>query len=194
MARLIAAIAGILALVPGAVRAEPIHWQPAGWGGGGFYWACAFDPLADGTIYMGGDVAGVYKSTDHGMHWRLINRGLPDYGVFSLAVGRVNPHTVYAASGGGLSKSVDGGEHWRLLPHTGPQELHITGEKGRSIRSIAVDPRNGRIVYAGSPIGKVYKSADGGETWKTVYEKDQETSDGLRVQFGKVNSEYYGGI
>ena len=172
------------------------QWEPAGWGGGGFYYAAAFHPARDGVIYMGGDVAGVYKSEDHGRHWRLINNGLADYGVFSLAVDRTNPQTVYAATEGGLCKSVDGGEQWKLLPQTERKNLRITGEKGRSIRAVAVAPNDGNVVYAASPGGKVYKSGDGGQTWKAVYEKQSEgeSADLLRVQFGKINGDYFGGI
>jgi photosystem II stability/assembly factor-like uncharacterized protein len=171
-------------------------WQWAGWGGGGFYHSAVFHPSKDGVIYMGGDVCGVYKSEDHGRTWRLSNTGLADYGVYSLAVDRTAPDTVYASTEGGLCKSTDGGGHWRLLPNTGKKELRITGERNRSIRSIAVDPADGKIVYAASPAGKVYKSLDGGETWNIAYEKgsEQEPPETLRVQFGKVDQSWCGGI
>jgi photosystem II stability/assembly factor-like uncharacterized protein len=188
----------LLASTPPPARAADAaaRWEPCGWGGGGFYYAAAFHPTQDGVIYMGGDVAGVYKSENHGRTWRLINNGLANYGVFSLAVDRVNPQTVYAATEGGLCKSIDAGEHWKLLPRTGHKELRITGEKGKSIRAIAVDPTDGRIVYAASPAGKAYKSTDGGETWKVVYEKSASSDDAayLRVQFGKVNGDFFGGV
>src|SRR3954465_10969281 len=186
-----------LALLLQAARAAdaPAKWEPCGWGGGGFYYAAAYHPTQDGVIYMGGDVAGAYKSEDHGRSWRLINNGLANYGVFSLAVDRVNPQTVYAATEGGLCKSVDAGEHWKLLPKTGHKELRITGEKGKSIRAIAVDPTDSRIVYAASPAGKAYKSTDGGETWKVAYERGATSEDAayLRIQFGKVNGDFFGG-
>jgi photosystem II stability/assembly factor-like uncharacterized protein len=171
-------------------------WEWAGWGGGGFYYSAAFHPTRDGVLYLGGDVAGVYKSEDHGRNWRLINKGLANYGVFSLATDRASPDTVYAATAGGLCKSTDAGESWRLLPNSGPKGLRLTGEKGRSVRCIAVDPTNSSVVYAASPAGKVCKSTDGGETWRTVYERalEQEPPDTLRVQFGKVNQEWFGGF
>jgi photosystem II stability/assembly factor-like uncharacterized protein len=172
------------------------RWTQCGWGGGGFYYSAVFHPTQDGVIYLGGDVGGVYKTEDHGRHWRMINNGLAGYGVFSLAVDRMNPQTVYAATDDGLCKSIDAGEHWQLLPRTGRKELRITGEKGRSIRSIAVDPTNGSVVYAGSPAGKVYKSTDGGQTWNAVYSKEGEAANPslLRVQYGKVNDQYFGGF
>ncbi len=171
-------------------------WEWAGWGGGGFFFSAVFHPAKDGVLYMGGDVTGVYKSEDHGRHWRLINNGLADYAIYSLAVDRTAPDTVYAATEGGLCKSTDGGAQWRLLPHVGRKDLRITGERMRSIRCIAVDPTDGKIVYAASPAGAVFKSTDGGETWLAVYQKtDQpELAEALRVQFGKVNDNWFGGF
>ena len=193
----VAAAALSLATASTSRAADPAaQWEACGWGGGGFYYAAAYHPTKDGVIYMGGDVAGVYKTEDHGRHWRLINNGLVNYGVFSLAVDRTNPQTVYAATEGGLCKSADGGEHWRLLPMTKHNELRITGEKGKSIRAIAVDPANGQNVYAASPAGKAYKSVDGAETWKQVYTKATAPEDTslLRVQLGKVNGDFFGGV
>lgn len=174
------------------------HWEPAGWGGGGYYWSAVFHPTKDGVIYHGQDTGGVAKTTDHGMNWKMIVKGLTDLGIFSLAVDRCNPETVYAGTGSGLHKSVDGGEHWQFLPKTGPKDLRITAERGRSVRAIAVDPSNGNNVYAATPGGKIYKSTDGGMTWQAVYETAGPASEDyanlLRVQYGKVNAEYFGGV
>ena len=177
-------------------KPEP-RWEQCGWGGGGFYYSAVFHPTRDGVIYLGGDVGGVYKTEDHGRNWRMINKGLANYGVFSLAVDRKNPETVYAATEDGLCKSTNGGESWQVLPHTGRKELRITGEKNKSIRSVAVDPSDGDIVYAASPAGKVFKSVDGGQSWKAVFTNvvvGGEDPSRLQVQFGKVNGSYFGGI
>jgi photosystem II stability/assembly factor-like uncharacterized protein len=192
--KICAILSGLWLVTMGA--AAPETWTPCGWGGGGFYYAAAFHPTREGVIYMGGDVNGMYKSEDHGKNWRIINNGLANYGVFSLAVDRVNPETVYAATESGLCKSKDGGENWLLLPQTGPKDLRLTGEKEKSIRCVAVDPTDGKVVYAASPAGKVCKSTDGGQTWKAVYEKkaDGEEPDMLRVQYGKVSQDWHGGI
>lgn len=182
----------------GHLQAEPAAegWQHTGWGGGGYFYCAAYHPTQEGVIYMGGDVGGAYKTEDSGLNWRFINNGLASYGVFSLAVDRKSPQTVYAATEDGLCKSIDGGEKWQKLPQTGKDELHITGEKNKSIRSVAVDPSNSDIVYAGTPIGKVYKSTDGGQTWAAAYEKAAPKDDAgvLSVQYGKVNNVFFGNI
>jgi photosystem II stability/assembly factor-like uncharacterized protein len=171
-------------------------WQQCGWGGGGFYYSEAFHPTKDGVIYLGGDVNGVYRSDDHGLHFKMISHGIADYGVFTLAVDPSSPDTVYAATEGGLCKSTDEGEHWQVLPQTGKKDLHITGEKGQSIRSVAVDPKNSNIVFAGSPEGTVFKSTDGGQTWKAAYSCATEppVAGMARVQYGGPGGAIFGGI
>lgn len=180
----------------GPAPADPVTWVQAGWGGGGFYFASVYHPTREGVIYLAGDVNGVYKTEDGGKRWRIINKGIASYAVYGLAVSASEPEVVFAATEEGLSKSTDGGGHWRTIPRTGKKELRITGERKLSIRPIAVDPRDGRIVFAASPGGRIYKSTDGGETWAVSYEKRSvaEPDGALRVQFGKVTGDYYGDV
>ncbi|MBM4047755.1 MAG: hypothetical protein FJ279_21845, partial [Planctomycetes bacterium] len=212
---LVAELAGLAVLIYGAGVAEPqagASWQHTGWGGGGFFppagearpyggWSCAFHPTKDGVIYLGGDVGGAYRTDDKGLHWRFIppagearpyggNNGLVDYGVYSLAVDRKNPDTVYAGTLGGLCKSTDGGAHWEFLPPAGEARpyggkesakdaLDIRADRNKSVRAVAVDPSNGSVVYAGTPTGKIFppygrgapagdKSEDGGQSWRKL--------------------------
>ncbi|HSI07801.1 MAG TPA: hypothetical protein VK985_04365 [Rariglobus sp.] len=142
------------------------------------------------------DVGGVAKSVDHGRTFRPVNKGLVDYSMYSLAVDVKTPDIVYAVTGAGLHKSTDCGETWQFVPNTGPKDLRITAERNRSIRAVAVDPADSNVVYAASPGGKVYKSTDGTATWRVVYQKEavKDSSGGLRVQLGKANDAYFGGI
>ncbi len=185
------------AVPAGQTRVEP-HWEPVGWGGGGYYFSAAFHPTRDGVLFLGMDVSGVAKSTDHGRTFRLVNTGLKNYAMYSLAADWKNPDVVYAVTEGGLHKSVDCGETWSFVPGTGRKELRITAERNRSVRAIAVDPTDGNIVYAASPGGKIYKSTDGARNWRAVYQKSGDgkagAASGLRVQFGQVNDAYFGGI
>ncbi|HSI09163.1 MAG: WD40/YVTN/BNR-like repeat-containing protein [Rariglobus sp.] len=190
-----AIMAAVAHAAPTAEKPTPA-WTPTGWSGGGFYYSAAFHPTRDGVLFLGMDVAGVAKSTDHGKSFRMVNNGLTDYAMYSLAVDVKNPDIVYAGTEGGLHKSTDGGESWKLIPGTGKKELRITSERGTSVRSVASDPTDSNIVYAASPGGKVYKSTDGAMTWRVVYQKGAEidTFNGVRVQFGKANGAYFGGI
>lgn len=179
----------------GSADAAEAKWEQSGWGGGGFFWAAAYHPTKEGTIYLGGDVGGIYRTDDQGKQWRMINNGIVSYAVYSIAVDRTNPDTVYAVTEDGVSKSTNGGENWTTLPKTGKKELRITGERNKSIRALAVDPTDGKNLYAASPGGKVYKSVDGGTTWTVSWEKQTEgAGDSLRVQYGKVNGEFFGDI
>jgi photosystem II stability/assembly factor-like uncharacterized protein len=179
-----------------AVRAEEAKWTPAGWGGGGFYYAAAFHPSRDGVIYLGGDVNGAYRSDDNGKTWKSINRGIAGYGVFTIAVDPSNPDTVYAATDEGLSKSTDQGETWKTIPQSSKKELRLTGEKGKSTHNVAVDPTNSNIVFVGTPNGKIYKSTDGAQTWTKVWERAtaQESTPSLFTQMGRVNDSIFGGF
>jgi photosystem II stability/assembly factor-like uncharacterized protein len=185
----------LLSIVTPLAAAE-YKWTPAGWGGGGFYYACAFHPTRDGVIYLGGDVNGMYRSDDGGKTWKIINNNIAGYGVFSIAVDPSNPETVYAATDQGLSKSTDAGETWTTLPHSGKSELRLTGEKGKSTHNIAVDPSNSNVVYLGNPVGKVYKSTDGGQMWTKVWEKPADTDNvpSVQLQMGMVNTAIFGGM
>lgn len=175
---------------------ESPQWEPAGWGGGGFYFGAAFHPAKDGVLYLGGNTTGMYKSEDHGRHWRLINKGLTNYIVHAIAVDRLNPDTLYASTVGGLHKSTDAGETWRFIEKTGKADLRLTGERDLSIQPLAVDPSNGDIVYAGSPGGTVCKSTDGARTWRVAYrpETAAEAPGVLRVQFGGAGGAAFGGV
>ncbi len=176
--------------------AQDFKWTPAGWGGGGFYYSCAFHPSRDGVIYMGGDVNGMYRSDDDGKNWKIVNNGISGYGVFAIAVDPSNPETVYAATDEGLSKSTDAGEHWTTVPQSGKKELRLTGEKNKSTHSVAVDPSDGNVVYVGTPHGKIYKSTDGAATFTKVWERPASTdaTPSILLQMGRNNDAIFGGF
>lgn len=171
--RLVGAVgcaAGLLAAVVWAsgVAAADVpaaSWTWCGWGGGGFFWVAAFDPTNASTIYLGGDVAGFYKTEDQGLHWRFINRGLQDYGAFGIAVSKSRPATLYGMTTDGIAKSTNGGESWTPLAATRKGAMNLSANKPASVRPVAIDPRDSETVYAGGISGVLGKSTDGGQTW-----------------------------
>src|SRR5581483_4499494 len=83
----------------------------------------------------------------------------------AIAFDPANPNTMYAGTrGGGVFKTTDGGSTWISINGgiLGPTDS--TTPDGRWIYSIAVDPTNTQIVYAGGG-GCFYRSLNGGQSW-----------------------------
>lgn len=163
-----------------AIAAPPATagWEACGWGGGGYFWSCAYHPADDNVIYLGGDVCGMLKSVDKGRHWRFINKGIVDYGVFSMAISRSNPDVLYIGTMGGVCKTTDGGENWTFLEQTGTGRLNLVTDRPRSVRAVAIDPVNPDIAYIGSNDGRICRTVDGGATWTKTYETQLPTDAG----------------
>ena len=131
------------------------------------------------TYYMGTTGGGVWKTTDGGATWKNISDGFFETGsVGAVAVSASDPSVIYVgmgeapirgvmtSHGNGVYKSTDAGETW----------THMGLDKVRQISKVRIDPNNDDIVYVsaqGSPYMPtedrgVYKSSDGGATWKKV--------------------------
>ncbi|NNV54043.1 VPS10 domain-containing protein [Limnovirga soli] len=141
---------------------------------------------------------GVYKSADAGKTW--VNTGLKDgQQIGGLAIDPNNENRVFAAVLGhpygpnkerGLFRTTNGGNTWEKV-------LYIDENTGAV--QVAIDPKNPSIVYAdlwagrqgpwengrwsGSESG-LYKSTDGGNTWKHLIEGLPTPQQGLgRIGF-----------
>jgi photosystem II stability/assembly factor-like uncharacterized protein len=152
------------AVAPGAITG----WQPAGWGGGSYYWAAAWHPTDRNVLYMGSDSGGLFRSEDKGLHWSPANTGLCHYTGYSLAVSPAAPDLVYALTDGGLCKSIDRARSWTFIAESGADRLDIRSWRHGSVRAVGIDPRNAEIVYAGSHTGRLFKSEDGGTSWREL--------------------------
>ncbi len=134
------------------------------------------DPL---TYYMGTTGGGVWKTTDAGITWSNVSDGYFKTGsVGAVAVSESNPNIVYVGMGehaprgvmtsygDGVYKSNDAGKTWRKLGL----------EKTYQISRIIIHPQNPDLVYVAAqgaingPTKErgIYKSTDGGITWKQV--------------------------
>ncbi len=138
-------------------------------------------------IYLGGDVDGMCRSDDHGKHFRLINNGINEYAVYSIATDAKNPDTVYTVTTAGICKSTDCGDHWVFLPSTGLKAQAVFADRGKSVRALAVDPQTSELL-AGTPHGLIYKSTDSGATWKKLYELKDKGSIVYSVAISPKNS------
>lgn len=138
------------------------------------------------VYYMGTVGGGVWKSEDAGTSWRNISDGYfstasvgavsvaeSDANVIFVGMGEHAPRGVMTSYGDGVYKSTDAGKTWAKMG------LELT----RHISGISIHPANPDLVYvaaqgalhgAGEERG-VYKSADGGKSWKKVLYVDENT-------------------
>ncbi len=153
--------------------------------------AVTIDPTDNNTVWVGtgednprNDVSygnGIYKTVDGGDHW--VNMGLAATKQISrIAVDpRNHNHLVVATQGDlfndgpdrGVYVTDDGGKTWKKTLYTGP-------ETGAS--DLAMDPQNSNVIYAGmwqfqrrpwtfvsgGDTDGLYKSTDGGNSWKRL--------------------------
>ncbi|HKQ03873.1 MAG TPA: hypothetical protein VJ464_01980 [Blastocatellia bacterium] len=116
-----------------------------------------------GTIKAQDEDSGsaIFKSTDSGATWSVINPGLPCVSVTSLVVDPRIPGRVFAGTDRGVFKSTDGGEHW-ITP---------TGIITLGTFTPVISPDNSSIIYAsgggfeGGARG-VFRSTDAGASWR----------------------------
>jgi photosystem II stability/assembly factor-like uncharacterized protein len=92
--------------------------------------------------------------------WQHLTKGLPETShVQAITIHPTNPDVVYLATHGGPFRSTNRGERWERLGFP---------DDGGEVWSILVHPRNPRILYAGTSPTGVWRSDDGGETWRRL--------------------------
>ena len=135
--------------------------------------------------YFGAVGGGLWKTVDHGENWRPVTDfQITTSSVGAVAVSETNPDLVFIGTGetcirgnilpgDGVYRSRDAGQTWE---HIGFRESH-------GISKIRIHPSNPDVVFVAS-FGKysapsaergVFKSTDGGETWRRVLFRDENT-------------------
>ncbi|MEY3049292.1 MAG: hypothetical protein RL365_1330, partial [Bacteroidota bacterium] len=124
---------------------------------------------------------GVYKSVDGGKSFTNMGLKQSEH-IGSIVIHPTNENIIWVAAYGplwsnggerGVYKSVDGGKTWK-------RTLFVSDDTG--IAEVVIDPSNPEILYAsahqrrrhewtyigGGPESTLYKSTDGGETWREI--------------------------
>ncbi len=177
---------------PSAVPSGPQIWRNIGPDRGGRSLTVGGSSKRPNEYYFGAVGGGVWKTTDGGTSWKPVTDGkIKSSSVGALAVAPSDPDVVYVGmgetelrgnvmQGDGVYKTSDGGKTW----------THMGLERTQTISRIRVDPNNPDLVYAavlGHPYGPsadrgVYRSADGGKTWKKIlYENDRAGAEDLSI-------------
>ena len=129
---------------------------------------------------------GFWKSDDAGETWKKMNLDIDQVQVGRIAIHPKNPDIVYIAIIGdlfkdsnkrGVYKSTDGGKSWR--------QVLFSNERSGAV-DISIDKNNPRIIFAstwnirrtpyslesGGEGSGLWKSTDGGETWKNISDNE----------------------
>ena len=161
-------------------------WRSVGPARGGRSLAAGGSDARPMEYWFGATGGGAWKTTDGGSNWSAMTDGkINTSSIGSLAVCQSNPDVVYIGGGetqfrgniiqgDGVYKTTDGGVKWE----------HLTDlRESQAIARLRVHPTNCDVVYA-AVLGQVYnehpqrgifKSADGGKTWRRTLFRDEKT-------------------
>ncbi|NOT50733.1 MAG: glycosyl hydrolase [Chitinophagaceae bacterium] len=155
------------------------------------------------TFYFGATGGGVWKTNDGGSNWKNISDKYFGGSIGAVAVAPSDETILYVGEGentmrgnvseglGGMWRSDDGGRSWK----------NIGLKDGRHILRIIIHPKNPDIVWVavmGHLFGPneergVYKTTDGGKTWKkTLFINNQTGCSDLVMEPGNANVFYAG--
>ena len=155
---------------------KAFQWRSIGPDRGGRSIAVAGVKGRPKEAYFGADGGGLWKTTDGGATWAPVTDGqITSSSVGAVAVSESNPDIVYIGMGescirgnimpgDGVYKSTDAGKTW----------THVGFTDSDAISKIRIHPTNPDIVFVadfgryGAPSDErgVFKSTDGGKTWK----------------------------
>ncbi len=144
----------------------------------------AVNPSKKSEYYVAAASGGVWKTTNSGTTWQHVFANEGSYSTACVVLDPNNPNVVWVgtgennnqrsvAYGDGLYKSEDGGKSWK----------HMGLKTSEHIGNIAINPKNSNEVYVAAygPLWSsggergVYKTTDGGKTWKQVLNVSEHT-------------------
>lgn len=149
--------------------AQPTNWQSRGIGGGGALFANSISPHNPDDAYILTDMGGVYHTTDFGLSWQMINFQELTAHITTGIRYTSDPQTVYAIKPypNRLVKSTDGGLTFEQLSNV---------PTGNPYFFFADDQSTTNVVTSGYD-GDVFYSNDSGNTWKSIYKKNNTGGD-----------------
>jgi xyloglucan-specific exo-beta-1,4-glucanase len=174
----------LLASVAIAAETVPYQWGSVATSGGGYFVGVEWSPHAPERPWVFSDVAGPWIREPGSDRFDIL--ALNRYEPYPMghaegaAFDPQDPLVVYAAFGQnisdryerGLYRSRDGGSTWtRIFDRWGT----AGGEARKTLPGIAVDQRDGRVLYFGTNKEGLWRSLDRGDTWAQVRKPDAGT-------------------
>ncbi|MCU0398426.1 MAG: glycosyl hydrolase [Cyclobacteriaceae bacterium] len=154
-----------------------IQWRELGPFRGGRSSTATGVPHHPNLYYFGTVGGGVWRTRDAGQTWENISDQYFGGSIGAVAVSESDPNVIYVgegeqtlrnnvSSGWGMWKSTDAGSTWK----------HIGLNDSRHIARIRIHPKNPDIIYVAAmgnlwkpnEMRGIYRSTDGGTTWKKV--------------------------
>ncbi len=189
---------------PGKVIAAPVDttilnsfkWRNIGPERGGRSIAVSGVRGQPAMSYFGATGGGLWKTTDGGEHWAPVTDGqMTSASVGAVAVAETRPDEVLIGTGeseirgnimpgDGIYRSMDAGKTW----------THVAFQNVDAISKIRIDPTDPNIAFAAvfgqyavpSEDRGIFKSTDGGVTWRKVLYRDAGTG-GIDVEIDRNN-------
>ena len=191
-AAIVALVAVLSSPRPASAQATPydstvfaaLKWREIGIFRGGRSVAVAGSASRPNEYWMGTTGGGVFKTTDGGDTWLPVTDKYFGGTIGAIGVSESNPDIVYVGTGeypirgnvshgDGVFKTTDGGKKWEFVGLAETQQ----------ISRVRVHPANPDIVWVGAqghafgPNAErgVYKSTDGGKSWRKVLFRNDST-------------------
>ena len=118
-------------------------------------------PEATTYIYAGAETGGIYRLAPGGADWRELTAGLPEApSVCGLAIHPDHPEVIFAGTQNGPYRSLNRGDTWERLdyPAVAPP-----------VWTFLFRPGDPSVMYLGTAPGEIWRSADGGESWRRIH-------------------------
>lgn len=129
------------------------------------------------TRVFGDDGGGVYRSDDAGATWRAA--GLPGQTVRAIAQSASDPAMILAGTLDGVYRTHNDGRDWERISPARHEEL-------KNFDSLAIDPRNDKVIYAGT-YHLAWKTTDGGANWSPIHNGMAQDSDVMSITLDPLN-------
>jgi len=164
-------------------------------------WVGTGEPWTRNSVSIG---TGIYKTTDGGGRWKAMGLELTER-ISRIIIHPQNPDIVYVAALGhlwgpnedrGLFKTEDGGKSWKKIlyvdEHTGCSDFDLDPEHPEILYAgMWTFRRRAWDFYSGGSGSGLYKSSDGGETWKELSSDLPEEKKGrISVRVSPAHPEY----